>query len=176
MRFPIIAAFIVLSLAACGDDSTKMSEASKEAAPTEATSEAAAPAAEPAAPAAPEETASDRTPSPPGAKVMILEPADGATVTSPVTIKFGVEGMEVAPAGTDTPNTGHHHLYIDTTYSDGTDPVPADGQHIHYGKGQTEAQVELPPGQHTLQDVFADKNHVPHDPPVTSEVVTITVE
>ncbi len=175
MRFPIIAALIVLSLAACGDDSTKTSEASKEAAPTEATSEAAAPAAEPVAAAA-EETASDRTPSPPGAKVMILEPADGATVTSPVTVKFGVEGMEVAPAGTDTPNTGHHHLYIDTTYSDGTDPVPADGQHIHSGKGQTEAQVELPPGQHTLQDVFADKNHVPHDPPVTSEVVTITVE
>jgi hypothetical protein len=157
MRLAIAATFLVLSLAACGDDSSKTSEAAKEAAP---------------APAA----ASARTPSPAGAKVMILEPADGATVTSPVTVKFGVEGMEVAPAGTDKPNTGHHHLFIDSKLEDPSAPVPSDANHIHYGKGQTEAQIELTPGQHTLQDVFADKNHVPHDPPVVSDVVTITVE
>jgi Domain of unknown function (DUF4399) len=158
MRLAIAAAFLVVSLAACGDDSSKTSEAAKEAAP------------------APAETASDRTPSPAGAKVMILEPADGATVKSPITVKFGVEGMEVAPAGTDKPNTGHHHLYIDSALNNDGSAVPADANHIHYGKGQTEAQIELPPGKHTLQDVFADKNHIPHDPPVVSDVVTITVE
>lgn len=157
MRLAIAATFLVLSLAACGDDSSKTSEAAKEAAPAP-------------------EAASDRTPSPPGARVMILEPADNATVKSPVTVRFGVEGMEVAPAGTDKPNTGHHHLFIDSTLDDPSAPVAADANHIHYGKGQTEAQVELAPGQHTLQDVFADKNHIPHDPPVVSEVIHITVE
>jgi Domain of unknown function (DUF4399) len=156
MRLAIAATLLVLSLAACGDESSKTSEASKEAAPAPA--------------------ASERTPSAPGAKVMILEPADGATVKSPVTVKFGVEGMEVAPAGTDKPNSGHHHLYIDSALSDDGSPVPADGQHIHYGKGQTEAQIDLAPGKHTLQDVFADKNHIPHNPPVVSDVVTVTVE
>jgi hypothetical protein len=173
MRLAIAATFLVLSLAACGDDSSKTSEASKEAAPTEAASETPAAMAEKTAPA-PE--ASDRTPSPAGAKVMILEPADGATVTTPITVKFGVEGMEVAPAGTDKPNSGHHHLVIDSKLEDASAAVPADATHIHYGKGQTEAQIELAPGTHTLQDVFADKNHIPHDPPVVSDVVTVTVE
>jgi len=141
-----IAALFVLSLAACGDDSSKSPAASA------------------------------RTPSPAGAKVSIIEPADGATVKSPVTVKFAVEGMEVAPAGTDKPNTGHHHLFIDSKLEDPSAPIPSDANHIHYGKGQTEAQVELTPGKHTLQDVFADKNHIPHDPPVVSDVVTITVE
>jgi Domain of unknown function (DUF4399) len=171
MRRALAASLLVLSLAACGDDSSKTGEKTAEAMKPEATSEA--PMAEKAAPA-PE--ASDRTPSPAGAKVMILEPTNGATVKSPVTIKFGVEGMEVAPAGTDTPNTGHHHLYIDAKLDDPSAPVPADANHIHYGKGQTEVQVDLAPGTHTLQDVFADKNHIPHDPPVVSDVVSITVE
>lgn len=146
MRRALAATFLVLLLAACGDDSSKSPEAS------------------------------DRTSSPPGAKVIILEPADGATVKNPITVKFGVEGMEVAPAGTDKPNTGHHHLLIDSKLDDPSVPVPADANHIHYGKGQTEAQIELTPGKHTLQDVFADKNHIPHNPPVVSDVVTITVE
>ena len=173
MRRAIVAALIVLSLAACGDDSSNTAETKPEAAPAEAATETPATMAETAAPA-PE--SADRTPSAPGARVMILEPADGATVKSPITVKFGVEGMEVAPAGSDTPNSGHHHLLIDATLNDDGAPVPADGTHIHYGKGQTETQIELTPGRHTLQDVFADKNHIPHDPPVMSDVVTITVE
>jgi uncharacterized protein DUF4399 len=117
-----------------------------------------------------------RTPSPPGAKVFIIEPKDGATVSSPVTVKFGIEGMEIAPAGTDKPNSGHHHLLIDTTLPDLSESIPKDETHIHYGKGQTEASVELKPGKHTLQLLLGDKNHIPHNPPVKSEVVTITVK
>ncbi len=173
MRRALAATLLVLSLAACGDNSSKTSEAKKEATPAAESSGAPAAVAEKSAPA-PE--ASDRTPSPAGAKVSILEPADGATVKSPVTVKFGVEGMEVVPAGTDKPNSGHHHLFIDSKLDDPNAPVPGDANHIHYGKGQTEVQVELTPGKHTLQDVFADKNHIPHDPPVVSDVVTITVE
>ncbi len=153
MRRALAATFIVLSLAACGDNGQP---ASKDKAP------------------APE--ASARTPSPAGAKVTILEPKDGATVKSPVTVKFGAEGVEVVPAGTDKPNSGHHHLLIDAKLEDLNAPIPADANHIHYGKAQTEAQVELKPGKHTLQDVFGDKNHIPHDPPLESGVITITVE
>ena len=119
---------------------------------------------------------SERTPSPPGAKVYIIEPSDGATVSSPVTVKFGVEGMEVAPAGSDKPNTGHHHFIIDAEVTDYNSAIPKDDHHIHYGKGQTEASVALTPGKHTLQLLLGDKNHIPHDPPVKSDVVNITVE
>ncbi|MBS0268757.1 MAG: DUF4399 domain-containing protein [Proteobacteria bacterium] len=119
---------------------------------------------------------SGRTQSPAGAKVFIIEPKDGATVSSPVTIKFGIEGMEVAPAGSDTPNTGHHHLLIDAALPPLGEAIPKDESHVHYGKGQTETTVELKPGKHTLQLLLGDKNHIPHDPPVKSDVVTITVE
>ena len=118
----------------------------------------------------------DATPSPKGAKVMILEPKADAEVTSPVTVKFGIEGMEVAPAGTDKANTGHHHLIIDGKVDDMAAAIPADANHVHFGKGQTEATVELKPGKHTLQLVLGDKNHVPHNPPVMSEVITVTVK
>ena len=154
MRRAIAATLIVLSLAACGDSGT--------------------PAPKDESASAPE--ASARTPSPAGARVFLIEPVNGASVKSPVTVKFGVEGLEVVPAGTDKPNSGHHHLLIDTKLDDFGSTVPADATHIHYGKGQTEAQIELTPGKHTLQDVFADKNHVPHDPPLQSDVITITVE
>lgn len=117
-----------------------------------------------------------RTSSPPGAKVFIIEPKDGATVSSPVTVKFGIEGMEVAPAGTDKPNTGHHHLLIDTQVTDFNATIPKDAKHVHFGKGQTEASVELTPGKHTLQLLLGDKDHIPHDPPVVSDVVTIDVK
>jgi hypothetical protein len=156
MRSAFAATLMVLSLAACGDSSTPGHDgAHKEGAPTAETA--------------------GRTPSPPGAKVWIIEPLDGATVKNPITVRFGVEGMKVVPAGTDEPDSGHHHLLIDAKVDDGT-AIPADGQHIHYGKGQTEGTIELSPGKHTLQDVFADKNHIPFDPPVQSDVVTITVE
>ena len=117
-----------------------------------------------------------RSPAPPGATVFIISPTDGATVSSPVSVKFGISGISVAPAGQNTPNTGHHHLLIDTELANPDAPVPADPQHVHYGKGQTETSIELEPGQHTLQLVLGDGNHVPHQPPIVSKVVTITVE
>jgi hypothetical protein len=119
---------------------------------------------------------SERTPAPAGAKVFIIAPADGATVSSPVTVKFGAENVEIAPAGTDKPNTGHHHLLIDTAVTDFNSAIPKDDHHVHYGKGQTEATIALTPGKHTLQLLLGDKNHIPHDPPVESKVVTVTVE
>ena len=118
----------------------------------------------------------DATPSPKGAKVMILEPKADAEVTSPVTVKFGIEGMDIAPAGTDKPNTGHHHLIIDGKVDDMAAAIPADANHVHFGKGQTEATVELKPGKHTLQLVLGDKNHVPHNPPVMSDVISVTAK
>jgi hypothetical protein len=119
---------------------------------------------------------SQGSPSAPGAKVFIIEPKDGAAVTSPVLVKFGIEGMEIASAGSDTPNSGHHHLIIDGKVDDMTAAIPADDNHKHFGKGQTEATIDLKPGEHTLQLVLGDKNHVPHNPPVESDVVKITVK
>ncbi|MFN0217951.1 MAG: DUF4399 domain-containing protein [Hyphomicrobium sp.] len=119
---------------------------------------------------------STATPSAQGAKVFIIEPKDGATVSSPLTVKFGISGMEIAPAGTDKANTGHHHLLIDTKLADPAAAIPADANHIHYGKGQTEAVIELAPGPHTLQLLLGDKNHIPHNPPVMSDVITVTVK
>lgn len=119
---------------------------------------------------------SGRTPSAPGAKVFFIEPTDGATLKSPVKVKFGIEGMAVAPAGTDKPHSGHHHLLIDASLEDYSAPIPADENHMHFGKGQTETEVTLAPGKHTLQLILGDMNHVPHDPAVESEVITITVE
>ncbi len=121
--------------------------------------------------------AADRTPSPPGAEVYIISPADGATVASPVTVRFGLKGMGVAPAGIEKEKTGHHHLLIDVAELPPLDePIPADDNHKHFGGGQTEVTLELPPGTHTLQLLLADQNHIPHEPPVVSERITITVE
>jgi len=120
--------------------------------------------------------AQDLSKSPAGAKVMFLEPANGATVSSPVTVKFGLTGMEVVPAGTDKPNAGHHHLLINVKLADPKVGIPADDNHKHFGKGQTETVIELKPGEHTLQLVLADHNHIPHDPIVQSEVIKITVK
>ena len=120
--------------------------------------------------------AQDRTPSPPGAKVFFIGLKDGATVTNPVTVKFGIKGMTLAPAGTKTENTGHHHLLIDTDPpADLSAPLPATDKIVHFGKAQTETTVTLPPGKHTLQLLLADQNHIPHDPPVFSKKITITV-
>ncbi|WP_461520493.1 DUF4399 domain-containing protein [Porticoccus sp.] len=116
------------------------------------------------------------TPAPEGAKAYIISPADGAMVTSPVTVQFGLSGIGVAPAGTEKEKTGHHHLLIDVKeLPDMSSPIPADEHHRHFGGGQTEVTVELAPGQHTLQLLLGDHQHVPHNPPVLSEPVTITV-
>lgn len=120
--------------------------------------------------------AQDLTKAPAGAAVTILEPKNGATVSSPLTVKFGVSGIELAPAGSDKPNSGHHHLLIDAKLDDPKGPIPADDHHKHYGKAQTEASVELAPGTHTLQLVLGDKNHLPFDPSIQSEVITVTVK
>ena len=122
--------------------------------------------------------ASAETPSPPGAKVYFINLKDGQTVTSPFLIQFGLSGMGIAPAGVDKPNTGHHHLLIDTTLSADQlkQPILMDDTHRHFGAGQTEATITLPPGQHTLQLVLGDWSHIPHVPPVMSPVITVTVK
>lgn len=118
-----------------------------------------------------------RSVSPEGAGVYFLSPSNGDEVSSPVTVKFGLKGMGVAPAGTDKDKTGHHHLLIDLTGMPAMDkPLPADDHHKHFGGGQTETTIELSPGKHTLQLLLGDMNHVPHNPPVMSEIITITVK
>lgn len=121
-------------------------------------------------------SAQERTPSPAGAEVYIISPKDGATVKSPVTVVFGLKGMGVAPAGVKFEASGHHHLLIDTDVpADMNAPLPTTDQVKHFGKGQTEASVELTPGKHTLQLVLGDQNHTPHNPPVVSKKITVTV-
>jgi Domain of unknown function (DUF4399) len=117
-----------------------------------------------------------RTPSPAGAEVYFIAPQDGATVTSPVTVKFGLKGMGVAPAGIALENTGHHHLLIDTELPPLDAPIPAGAQHVHFGKGQTETTIELEPGKHTLQLVLGDQLHIPHEPALISKKITVTVK
>ena len=122
-------------------------------------------------------TALSGTPSPAGANLYIISPADGEVVQKSVTIKFGLKGMGVAPAGVDRPNTGHHHLLIDVKKLPPLNkPLPADAQHKHFGGGQTQTTLTLSPGKHTLQLLLADKNHVPHDPPLMSEKISIIVK
>ena len=118
----------------------------------------------------------ERKPAPDDAQLYFQAPADGATVQSPFTVRFGLRGMGVAPAGVDLPNTGHHHLLIDVEEMPPLDaPLPATDAVRHFGMGQTEVELELEPGEHTLQLVLGDSLHTPHDPPVMSEPITITV-
>jgi hypothetical protein len=120
--------------------------------------------------------AQDRTPAPAGAEVYIIAPKNGAKVKSPFTVSFGLKGMGIAPAGMKFDNTGHHHLLIDTDPpADLSKPLPATDQIKHFGKGQTETEVTLPPGKHTLQLLLGDMNHIPHNPPILSKKITITV-
>ncbi len=117
-----------------------------------------------------------RKKAPEGAKVYFIAPQDGATVSNPVTVKFGLKGMGVAPSGIFKENTGHHHLLIDVDKLPALDaPIPKDDKHVHFGGGQTETTVTLSPGQHSLQLLLADLAHVPHDPPVISKKITITI-
>jgi hypothetical protein len=118
-----------------------------------------------------------QTASPAGATAYIISPKDGDSVASPFKVQFGLTGMGIAPVGVQTNNTGHHHLIIDTKLSDDElkRAIAVDAQHMHFGGGQTEATVTLPPGRHTLQLVLGDHAHTPHNPPVMSQVVTVTV-
>ena len=118
----------------------------------------------------------ERSAAPEGARVYIILPLDGAVVSSPVTVKFGLQGMGVAPAGVNMPATGHHHLLIDLTELPAMDkPLPANAQVKHFGKGQTETSVELAPGVHSLQLLMGNYMHVPHQAAVLSDKITITV-
>ena len=119
-----------------------------------------------------------KTKSAENAKVTIDAPANGATVSSPFTVKFGLKGMAIAPAGINHPNTGHHHLLIDMDKLPDLNAALAQGNDNirHFGQGQTEAELTLPPGKHTLQLVLGDYLHIAHDKPVVSEKITITVK
>ncbi|HXC20989.1 MAG TPA: DUF4399 domain-containing protein [Steroidobacteraceae bacterium] len=121
--------------------------------------------------------AADRMAAPAGAEVYFITPHSGATVHSPLTVRFGLKGLGVAPAGIKFDNTGHHHLLVDTDISELKldAPMPATDKILHFGKGQTETELTLAPGKHTLQLVFADYLHTSFDPPLHSQKITITV-
>ena len=117
-----------------------------------------------------------RTPAPEGARVFFITPVDGAVMTGTFTVEFGVEGMAVVRAGDNAPVSGHHHLLIDTDLPDLALPIPADANHVHFGDGRSSTEMTLPAGSHTLQLLFGDHLHIPHDPAVYSERITVTVE
>jgi Domain of unknown function (DUF4399) len=134
------------------------------------------PAGQPAAPApAANATNPPRTPAPHDAYVYIGWPLDGATVGTKFKVWFGTRNFGIAPAGVQKANTGHHHLLIDVPLPPLDQPIPNDRNHLHFGLGQTEAIVELPPGKHTLQLLMGDADHVPHDPALMSRRITIYV-
>jgi hypothetical protein len=118
-----------------------------------------------------------QTKSPAGAQAYFISPKNGDTVSGTFSVVFGLKGMGVAPAGVEKENTGHHHLIINKKVEGAAlkESLPADAQHVHFGAGQTETTVTLPPGTHTLQLILGDHNHIPHDPPIMSEVITVTV-
>lgn len=117
------------------------------------------------------------TKAPAGAEVYIVSPQDGATVSQTFTVRFGLKGMGVAPAGVTHENTGHHHLLVDVKVLPvAGQPIPKDEQHLHFGGGQTETTLKLAPGTHTLQLELGDANHIPFDPPLVSKMITVHVK
>jgi hypothetical protein len=112
----------------------------------------------------------------PPIEAYIISPKDGDVVKNPFTVRFGLKGMGIAPAGTEIENTGHHHLIIDTKLPSVDAPIPSDANHIHYGLGQTETELTLPPGKHTLQLLLGNWTHIPHAKPVFSKQISITVK
>jgi Domain of unknown function (DUF4399) len=121
--------------------------------------------------------AQDRAAAPAGAEVYIIAPQDGAKIHGPVTVRFGLKGMGIAPAGVKFDNTGHHHLLVDTDLAEVKldAPLPATDKIVHFGKGQTETVLTLAPGKHTLELLLADYQHVSFEPPLHSKKITITV-
>jgi hypothetical protein len=121
-------------------------------------------------------SAAERTPSAEGASIAFANLADGDVVPPSFVVRFTISGMGIAPAGSQIENTGHFHLLIDLPELPALDqPLPANDHIRHYGKGQTQAELDLPEGEHSLQLMLADYAHVPHDPPVASEVIRIVV-
>lgn len=120
--------------------------------------------------------AAERTPAPEGASLYIISPADGETVASPITVRFGAQGIGVAPAGIEVASTGHHHMIVDGDLPPMDRPIPSSDTYRHFGGGQTETTIELSPGEHTLQLLMGDHQHVPHRPVVASPRITIRVQ
>jgi hypothetical protein len=159
----LVVAIVGLALAGC-DKRPPAPQAAPQAPDAGAT-----PAADAAAPL-------PRSLSPEGASVAILSPRSGDVVSSPVKVVFDLQGVTLAPAGDPAPNSGHHHLLVDVPAPDLGQPIPKDAQHLHFGQAQTEAEITLTPGPHTLQLLLGDSNHVPQDPPLLSAPITITVQ
>ncbi|REE22865.1 MULTISPECIES: DUF4399 domain-containing protein [unclassified Paraburkholderia] len=128
-----------------------------------------------AALASPNATLAGTTPAPAGAYAYIGYPNDGQVVPAnkPFKVWFGLRYMGVAPKGVKFPNTGHHHLLIDTDLPPMDQEIPSDRNHLHFGAGETETMIQLPPGKHTLQLLMGDDMHVPHNPPVYSKKITV---
>ena len=109
-------------------------------------------------------------------ELFFISPKNGDKVISPFTVKFGLKGMEIVPAGVNKPMSGHHHLLININkLPDMKMPIPSDSNHLHFGKGQTETLIELPKGKHTLQLLLGNHLHIPHDIPLLSEKIEIIV-
>jgi hypothetical protein len=117
-----------------------------------------------------------RTASAEAARLFFITPADGETVTNPVSVQFGLEGMSVVAAGVNEAHSGHHHLLVDTDLPELGLPIPADASHIHFGDASTATELTLEPGEHTLRLLLGDHLHIPHDPPVMSDTITVTIE
>ncbi len=166
LRILVLSATFLI-LAACGQEAADEPAASPADTGTDSAI-ASETAAEPAA--------MPRTASADGASVFFIMPADGATVSNPISIEFGIAGMDVVKAGDEQPHSGHHHLLIDTGLPDLGLPIPADEHHVHFGDGSTSTEITLPPGEHTLQMLLGDHLHIPHNPPLVSEQITISVE
>ena len=116
------------------------------------------------------------TTAPANAQVYFIWPHDGTVINGgKFWVRMGLRNMGVAPKGTVVPNTGHHHLLIDTDLPSPAEPIPNDRNHLHFGAGETEARIELPPGTHTLQLLLGDKDHIPHNPPIASKKITVVV-
>ena len=118
------------------------------------------------------------TPAPPNAYLYIGWPNNGEVIAAgkPFRVWFGLRDMGVAPKDVQFPNTGHHHLLIDTDLPPPDQPIPSDRNHLHFGAGETETMLELPPGRHTLQLLMGDDKHIPHNPPIYSKKITIFVK
>jgi hypothetical protein len=129
-----------------------------------------------AAAPAPAQTPAVPAPNPNTAQLYFIWPNDGTVITGgKFWVRMGLRNMGIAPKGVAVPNTGHHHLLIDTELPPFTEPIPSDRNHLHFGAGETEARIELPPGMHTLQLLLGDMNHLPHKPPIVSKKITVTV-
>ena len=116
------------------------------------------------------------SPSPTNASVYFISPNNEESLNGKVTVKFGLKNFGVAPAGIQIQNTGHHHLIIDAELPPFNMPIPADKNHVHFGKGQTEVELELSKGEHTLQLILGDYRHIPHDPPIYSKRIKIFID